>query len=76
MFTIDKLSNARRLAHVHSPGGDGGFDRVRKDIFEIGLLSPPQDNQRDNGWGTREVAPLLLTSSTVSFASVMDVSPP
>lgn len=61
------------MSHLHCTGG-AEFDRLRKDLYDVGVLSPPQNLQKENGWCVKDASPVLLSSSAVTFALVTEVS--
>jgi hypothetical protein len=73
LFSKERRTNRRRLVHLHSPGRHREWSRIRKDIYELGVLSSPNEVHNNSGIGVKEASAMLLSSSSVAFAAVVQV---
>ena len=73
-LTRERLSNRRRAVHLHSFHGQQGCGRLRKDLYEVGFLSPPNDTRCNSSLDGMQTCPLLLTSTSVTFPLASQVS--
>ena len=74
LLTRERLTNRRRAVHLHSFNGKQGCGRLRKDLYEVGFLSPPNDTRRNSSLDGMQTCPLLLTSTSISFPLASQVS--
>jgi len=66
--------NVRQLAHLHFIKRGDWAGRVRKDLYPLGVVSPPRDVWGYRGTDVWEPSPLLLSSSSISFVVACHVS--
>lgn len=70
----ERMENKRCGTHLHSVFENSDCIRVRKDLYEMGLLCPPEDVRRNSALDGMNVCPLLLTSSSITFPQLSRVS--
>jgi hypothetical protein len=73
LFSKERRTNRRRLVHLHSSANHRECSRIRKDIYELGVLSPMNGIRSGSGIGIKEASPMLLSSNSVAFAAVIQV---
>ncbi|CAB9526652.1 expressed unknown protein [Seminavis robusta] len=74
LFSKERRANRRRLVHIYSASSNRHWSRVRKDNYEMGVLSPHNETHKGRGIAVKEPSPMLLTSTSVSFAMVSQQS--
>ena len=72
-LTRERQAHKRRAVHLHSLFGRHGGDRLRKDVYETGVLSPPLSTRRVSSLGGMQTCPLLMTSTSIAFPRASQV---
>ena len=71
LFFASDETNKRKMAHIVACVGSG-TNRIRKELYDTGVLSPSAD--RLCGSSMKQATSLLLSSSSVAYPSVSSVS--